>query len=334
MKMKYLKGVPAASKLLIFFLVLKHLIKSADPDRLFFEKPLAVFHIGSCALSKEILTLCEVIALKINNRTIVRNIAIIYALTAITLLGFHNNASAQEATTRNKVKTVVIDAGHGGHDPGTHGVNTLEKTLVLKVALQVGEYIEKYLPSVEVIYTRKDDRFLKLHERADIANKNKADLFISIHANALGRATVYGTETYVMGLHTNDKNFSVAKRENSVILLEENHEEKYEGFDPNSPESYIMFSMAQNSYLVNSLLLANNIETQFKKRAGRRSLGVKQAGFQVLWNTYMPSVLVEIGYLTNIKEEKELNSAKVQDYIASGIFRAFRDYKTQIESIN
>lgn len=263
-----------------------------------------------------------------------KNIAIIYAVTAITLLGFGNTTHAQETTTRNKVKTVVIDAGHGGHDPGTHGVNTKEKNLVLKVALQTGAYIEKYLPDVKVIYTRKDDRFLELYERADIANKNKADLFISIHANALSRASVYGTETYVMGLHTNEKNFNVAKRENSVILLEENHEEKYEGFDPNSPESYIMFSMTQNAYLDNSLLMANNVELQFKNRAGRKSLGVKQAGFQVLWNTYMPSVLVEIGYLTNLKEEKELNHSKTQDYIASGIFRAFRDYKTQIESIN
>ena len=299
---------------------------------LFLKKHFRVFHKGITALSKEIITLCKVIALKINNRNIVRNIAIIYALIAITLLSFNTSGNAQG--TNKKVKTVVIDAGHGGNDPGTHGVSTKEKDLVLKIALKTGKYIEKYLPEVKVIYTRKDDRFLELHERADIANKNKADLFISIHANALGKSTVHGTETYVMGLHTNEKNFNVAKRENSVILLEEDHEEKYEGFDPNSPESYIIFSMTQNAYLDNSLLLANNIEMQFKKRAGRKSLGVKQAGFQVLWNTYMPSVLVEIGYLTNLKEEKELNTIKVQDYIASGIFRAFRDYKTQIESIN
>lgn len=282
--------------------------------------------------NEKITTLRKVIALMINNRDIVRNIAIFSSLIAITLLFFFNPVAAQEY---KKINTVVIDAGHGGKDPGTHGVNTKEKNLVLDVALKVGSYIEKNVPDVRVIYTRKDDRFLELYERANIANKNKADLFISIHANALPqKASVYGTETYVMGLHTNDLNFNVAKRENSVILMEENHEEKYEGFDPNSPESYIMFSLTQNAYLENSLLMANYVEKQFEKKAGRKSRGVKQAGFQVLWNTYMPSVLVEIGYLTNQKEERELNTEQVKEYIASGIYRAFKEYKNQMESIN
>ena len=259
-----------------------------------------------------------------------KNIAIIYALTAITLLSFSSTLSAQDY----KLKKVVIDAGHGGKDPGTHGQTTLEKDLVLKVALKVGEYIEKYLPEVEVIYTRTDDSFPTLRNRAKLANDSEADAFISIHANALSRASVYGTETYVMGVQNTGKNFEVAKRENSVILLEEDYKEKYEGFDPNSTESYIMFSLTQSAYHESSLLLANNIEKQFSERVGRKSLGVKQSSLYLMWATAMPSVLVEIGYLTNLKEEKELNSSKVQDYIASGIFRAFRDYKTQIESIN
>ena len=266
-----------------------------------------------------------------------KNNTVWLGLATITLLLFSLTVNGQQSQDKNynSVTTVVIDAGHGGKDPGTHGKHTKEKDLVLKVALKVGSYIEQYLPDVKVIYTRKDDRFLELYERANIANKAKADLFISIHANALPvKPTVHGTETYVMGLHTNEKNFNVAKRENSVILLEENHEEKYEGFDPNSPESYIMFSLTQNAYLDNSVLMANYVEKQFSERAGRRSLGVKQAGFQVLWNTYMPSVLVEIGYLTNPKEENQLNTEQVQDYIASGIYRAFKEYKNQLESIN
>lgn len=232
-----------------------------------------------------------------------------------------------------KVRTVVIDAGHGGKDPGTHGVMSNEKDVVLTVALKLGAYIEEYLPDVKVIYTRKDDRFLELHERAAIANDNKADVFISIHANAVSRESIYGTETYVMGLDKVERNFEVAKRENSVILLEENYQESYADFDPNSPESYIIFSLTQNAYLENSLLLAQYVEQQFGTRVGRRSRGVRQAPFQVLWQTSMPSVLVEIGYLTNQKEERDLNDPSIQGDIASGIFRAFRDYKQHLESL-
>ena len=259
-----------------------------------------------------------------------RNIAIIYALTAITLLSFSSQVSAQDY----KLKKVVIDAGHGGRDPGTHGKFTKEKDLVLKVALKVGGYIEKYIPDVEVIYTRKDDSFPTLNERAKLANDKEADVFISIHANALSRASVHGTETYVMGVQNSGRNFEVAKRENSVILLEDDYKEQYEGFDPGSTESYIMFSVMNSTFNESSLLLASNVEKQFKDRVGRKSLGVKQSSLYLMWATAMPSVLVEIGYLTNEKEEKELNDPKTQDYIASGIFRAFRDYKEQIESIN
>jgi len=239
------------------------------------------------------------------------------------------------------VNTVVIDAGHGGFQPGTVGKFSKEKDITLKVALKVGGFIEQNLPGVKVIYTRKKDVALGLDERAKIANDNHADVFISIHANSLPenvpearKQAIYGTETYVMGLHKSAANFEVAKRENSVILLEENYEEKYAGFDPGSPESYILFSLNQSATQEASILLASKIEDQFKVKAGRRSLGVKQAGFMVLWMTSMPSVLVEIGYLSNTKEEKELNDDQVQDYLASAIYRAFKEYKMQIESVN
>ena len=233
-----------------------------------------------------------------------------------------------------RINTVVIDAGHGGKDPGTHGSFSKEKDVALKIALELGHIIQEHLKDVKVIYTRNRDVFVELEQRANIANKAGADVFISIHCNAVPRNTqnVYGTETYVMGLHTSKANFEVAKRENSVILLEKNNREAYEGFDPNSPDSYILFSLYQNAYLENSLNLAQKIEYQFKKRVGRNSHGVKQAGFLVLYKTSMPSVLVEVGYLTNKKEEKYLNDPLGQTYIASGIFRAFRDYKKEMES--
>ena len=260
----------------------------------------------------------------------VKNIGIKALLVAITLL----ISSATPIRTDFRVDTIVIDAGHGGHDPGTHGVKALEKNITLSIALKVGNYIKQNVPGVKVIYTRTDDRYIALDERANIANKNKADLFISIHANALSRPEVHGTETYVMGPHKADGNMEVAKRENAVILLDSNHEERYEGFDPNTPESYILFSLAQSAYQESSVKLADLIENQFKERVGRRSLGVKQAGFWVLWRTSMPSVLVEVGYLTNPNEEKYLSGDTGQDLIASGIYRAFKDYKNQIESVN
>ena len=251
-------------------------------------------------------------------------------LLAITLL----NSSATTERADNVVGTVVIDAGHGGKDPGTHGVLMKEKDVALKIALKVGGLIEKNLPGVKVIYTRKDDRYLALDQRAAIANKNKADLFICIHANAVSKAEIYGTETYVMGLYKSEGNLDVAKRENSVILLDDNYEERYEGFDPNSPESNILFSIAQSAFQESSLKFADKVETEFKGRVGRRSHGVKQAGFWVLWRTAMPSVLIEVGFLTNQKEEKFLSDESGQNLIASGIYRAFKDYKTQVESIN
>lgn len=278
----------------------------------------------------------KVIANTLNIVQPVRNIGFTALFLAITLLNSFDNFAQKEL----KIKTVVIDAGHGGKAPGTTGKYTKEKDITLKVALKVGKLIEENVPGVKVLYTRKTDVFIGLAERAKVATDNHADVFISIHANSLPEDTpydrkqsIFGTETYVMGLHKNEENFEVAKRENSVILLEDNYQEKYQGFDPNSPESYILFSLNQSASQEGSLLLASKIENEFGKRAGRRSRGVKQAGFQVLWMTTMPSVLVEIGYLSNVKEERELNDPKVQDYIASAVYRAFKEYKNEVESL-
>jgi N-acetylmuramoyl-L-alanine amidase len=236
-----------------------------------------------------------------------------------------------------KVRKIVIDPGHGGKDPGNLGSFSKEKDVSLKIALKLGDILKKLQPDIEVIYTRTDDSFPGLVDRANIANKNHADLFISIHCNSVpskSQNNAHGTETWVMGLHKSDGNLEVAKRENATILLEENYEEKYEGFDPTSPESHILFSLYQNAYIGNSLKLAENIENQFRERVGRNSRGVKQAGFVVLYKSSMPSVLVEVGFLSNNKEEKYLNDDLGQTYIASGIYRAIRDYKEEIESMN
>jgi len=260
----------------------------------------------------------------------VKNILITIGLTCLVLISAASNLDKRDL----RINTVIIDAGHGGKDPGTHGVSSKEKDVALKVARELGRIISDNLKDVKVIYTRSNDTFIELEQRANIANKAGADVFISIHCNAVPRNTekIYGTETYVMGLHTSKANFEVAKRENSVILMEKNNKEAYEGFDPNSPDSYILFSLYQNAYLGNSLNLAQKVEQQFKNRVGRNSRGVKQAGFLVLYRTSMPSVLVEVGYLTNKKEEKYLNDPLGQTYIASGIFRAFRDYKNELEA--
>ncbi|AMM51487.1 N-acetylmuramoyl-L-alanine amidase [Rufibacter sp. DG15C] len=232
-----------------------------------------------------------------------------------------------------KVRTVVIDAGHGGKDIGCNGKSAYEKHVALAVALKLGKQIEENNPDVKVVYTRKNDTFVELIDRAGIANKNHADLFISIHCNS-GPSAAFGTETYTMGLHTSNGNLAVAKRENSVILQEENYKENYGGFNPNSPQSHILFSLYQSAYIDNSLRFAQKVEKQFKSKLGRSSRGVKQAGFLVLWKSAMPSALIEIGFLTNPSEEKFLNDNSNQSYMASGIYRAFKEYKQELEAMN
>ncbi|BDD08162.1 hypothetical protein FUAX_05940 [Fulvitalea axinellae] len=259
-----------------------------------------------------------------------KNISIACFL-AITFL---ISAFTPAGKTTFRIRKVVIDAGHGGKDTGTSGRFSKEKDIALKIALKLGGLIDDNLNDVEVIYTRKNNMFVPLSKRADIANKAGADVFISIHCNGGVHSKVSGTETFVMGLHTSEGNLNVAKRENSVIMLEDDYKTHYEGYDPKAPESHILFSLFTNSHLENSLNLAQKVEHQFKKRVGRRSRGVKQAGFVVLWRTTMPSVLVEVGFLSNPAEEKYLNDKLGQSYIASGIYRAFRDYKNELESIN
>ncbi|MEA1886886.1 MAG: N-acetylmuramoyl-L-alanine amidase [Bacteroidota bacterium] len=226
---------------------------------------------------------------------------------------------------------VVIDAGHGGKDPGAEGRKCKEKDITLAIALKTGKYIQELLDDVKVIYTRKEDEFVELYKRAEIANKAKADLFISIHCNGFRDMRINGSETFVMGLHKDEGNLEVAMKENAVITLEEDYTTRYQGYDPNSSESYIIFSLMQNIYLEQSLNFANYIQDQFRNRVGRIDRGVKQAGLIVLWQTTMPSVLVEAGFITNSQEERFLMSEQGQDYIASAIFRAFRDYKLSID---
>lgn len=230
-----------------------------------------------------------------------------------------------------KVRKVVIDAGHGGHDPGAAGKNSKEKDITLALALKTGKYIEENLPDVQVIYTRKTDVFVELYRRAKIANEAKADLFISIHCNANKSTTPFGAETYVMGLHKSEANLAVAQTENASIMLEDDYHVKYDGFDPTSPEGYIFFSMLQNAFLDQSLTLATNVQKHFKERVNLFDRGVKQAGFLVLYKTTMPSVLIETGFISNAKEEKILTSEEGQNYIASAIFRAVKDYKHMVE---
>jgi N-acetylmuramoyl-L-alanine amidase len=223
--------------------------------------------------------------------------------------------------------TVVIDAGHGGKDPGARGSAINEKVINLSVALKLGNLISEKQPDVKVIYTRKTDRFVELNERANIANRNKADLFISIHTNAIAKGkSISGTETFTIGLARSEENLDVAMRENSAILLEENYLEKYEGFDPNSTESYIIFEFMQNKHMEQSISLASEIQKAFKENK-RIDRGVKQAGLLVLRKTSMPSVLVELGFITNSTEERFLKSAEGQNKLTRAIYDAFVVYK-------
>lgn len=230
------------------------------------------------------------------------------------------------------IRTVVIDPGHGGKDPGAVYGNAREKEIVLDIALRLGNYIKSSFPDVKVVYTRDKDVFVPLYQRAAIANKNDADLFISIHVNAVSRGNAQGTETYILGQNRTNENLEVAKKENSVILLEADYKTTYEGFDPNSPESYIMFELVQEEYLEQSAMLASAIQDQFRERVQRIDRSVKQAGFLVLRQIAMPGILVEAGFLSHPAERKFLQSDTGRDYLASAMFRAFRDYKRKIEA--
>jgi len=283
------------------------------------------------------------------------------ALLIIVFCSFHTK---KDDPTKRKVKIIVIDPGHGGKDPGCNGVSCKEKDVSLAVALKFGKLIEEHIKDVKVIFTRKTDVFVELEDRAKIANDNNADLFISIHCNAAGKPVMvkdkntgkmrpktfknskgklivvetanpepFGSETYVMGLKNEEGKMKVAQRENSAMLLEDNYETKYQGFDPNSEESYIIMSNYTSSYVIQSAGLALKIQDQYLNKAGRVDKGVHRQSIWVLWRTSMPSVLTEIGYLTNPQEEKFLGSEKGQTYIAACLFRAFRKYKDEQEGV-
>ncbi len=233
----------------------------------------------------------------------------------------------------NKRFTLVIDPGHGGHDAGAVGKITKEKTINLNVALAFGKLVEQNCPDVKVIYTRKTDVFIPLHTRADIANRNKADLFISIHTNALPKGRISrGLETYTLGMHRAADNLAVAKRENEVILYEKDYKQRYQGFDPNSSESYIMFEYMTDHNMAQSVELAKFVQRRTCASAGRQNKGVKQAGFLVLRETSMPSCLIELGFISTPDEEHFLDSSAGVSQLGRGIYQAFVDYKRKYDT--
>lgn len=254
-------------------------------------------------------------------------------LTIISLLIIFPTASSQERASL-RLKKVVIDAGHGGRDPGAISPDgkVREKNITLSVALKLGELINKRHPDVEVIYTRKTDIFIPLDERTKIANRNKADLFISIHVNAAQSRAASGSETFVMGVNKTSSNLEVTMLENSVIMLEgDDYSTRYEGFNPNDPESYIVFSLLQNAHIEQSLLMASLVQKQFAKGPIKIDRGIKQGPLLVLWKTGMPGVLVELGFISNQNDLRILNDKKSHDKFAEGIFNAFEEYKNQYE---
>ncbi len=233
---------------------------------------------------------------------------------------------------KKTISTIVIDAGHGGNDPGSMSNGVKEKDITLALALAFGKKLQEQIPDIKVIYTRSTDKFIPLWERATVANKNAADLFISIHCNSHSNTAITGSETFAMGLHKAESNLEVAKRENDVLLLENDYQERYEGFDPNSPESHIYFSLYQNAYMEQSIKLAAKVEHQISKGINRPSRGVKQAGFVVLWKTGMPSILVESGFISNLKDRDYLRSAAGVEEMAGAMATAVLEYKKSFET--
>ena len=248
------------------------------------------------------------------------------------ILSFYLCISAKGQHRDVQTKTVVIDAGHGGKDPGSVVGFAREKNVVLDIALKLGKLIKQNQQNIKVVYTRDKDVYIPLMDRAQIANKINADLFISIHANYCDNPNINGTETYVLGLHRTEDNLNVAKKENSVILLEDDYSTRYEGFNPNLSESYIMFELLQDSYLDQSVRFASILQSNFKELAQRHDREVRQAGFLVLRETAMPSVLIETGYLSNKKENTFLLSDAGRSEIAQSIYGSLLNYLTIIDA--
>lgn len=235
-------------------------------------------------------------------------------------------------TENSNLKCIVIDPGHGGHDPGAVYGKYYEKNITLAIALELGRLINERHPDVKVVYTRKTDVFVELYQRSKIANDAKADLFLSIHVNSAKNVSAKGVETYLIGTNQSSKSMEIAMKENNVITFEDNYEQKYEGFDPNSAESYIVFSLMQSSFLEQSSIFASAIQEEYLKKAISTNRGVKQAGFLVLWRTSMPSVLTEVGFLSNSTDRAYLISSEKQKGVAMSLLNAFTRYKNEIDS--
>jgi N-acetylmuramoyl-L-alanine amidase len=260
-----------------------------------------------------------------------RNINGKYITKIAIILLFTPQLFAQVEAGSRKIKTVVIDPGHGGRDPGAVGKMSKEKEIALGISQKLGKLINQRFPEVKVIYTRNDDRFIELYQRAEIANKSKADLFISIHANSSVKQSPSGVEFWVLGLHKSDENLEVVKKENAALQFEQDVRKNY-GFDPNSPEGSIIMTMQQSLYLDQSIQLAKLMEARFVKEDNQLNRGSKQAGFIVLYKTSMPSVLVEVGFISNSDEEQYISNETGQNKIAANLSLAFADYKLKYES--
>lgn len=273
----------------------------------------------------------EQLCRSLNKRTCFASSNCLLVILIIVAFFFHPSQSSAQSSDNNPF-TIVIDAGHGGKDPGAVGKKSYEKNIALSIALKLGYYIESLMPDVKVIYTRKTDVFIDLDVRAGVANKANADLFMSIHVDGVGTPNASGTSTYVMGITKNPTNLALAKKENKVVEFEKDYTKKYQGFDPNNPIDEIKFNLVQRADRNMSLDLASEVQDQFRSRAKRRDRGVHPAPFLVLWQTTMPSVLVETGFITNPKEEEFLNTVYGQDLLASAIFRAFKNYKIAAEA--
>lgn len=253
------------------------------------------------------------------------------AFLVVAGLSFSSFHRPKNDGVAGKINSIVLDAGHGGKDPGCHGVSAQEKNVTLAVVLKVRDQLKKTYPDMKVVLSRADDTFIELHNRAKLAGEHEADFFVSIHCNANTNKAAFGSETYVMGLHVEDANLSTIMKENESILMEDNYEENYEGFDPTDKTHLIYLGYIAGVQLEQSIKLASKVEKQFKEGIGRSSRGVKQAGFLVLWRSSKPSILIETGFLTNVDEEKFLNSETGQLDIANSVVKAIVEYNKELE---
>ena len=264
-----------------------------------------------------------------------KKVGLFFLFTGLSIICYSNllgYLQKKQKNDENKVDVVVIDPGHGGKDLGATADNKYEKDITLAISLKLGQKIKTAFPDIKIIYTRTTDEFIPVYERAEIANENKADLFISIHVNSVEQTYVKGAETYVLGPYQSEENLDVARKENAVILLEDNYVTTYEGFDPKSPESYIIFELVQDEYLEQSVLFASDIQDQFRETANRLDRSVRQAGFMVLRRIAMPGVLIETGFISNREERGYMFSEAGQNELSDAIYNAFSTYKRRIEN--